>query len=129
MFRMVIAFIALAVGLPLQAGEVEIEMVEMTATGKTWRASVTLEHEDSGWDHYADAWRLVDKDGNELGIRILAHPHVDEQPFTRSLGGIKIPEEVPIIIVEARDTVHGWSRDKIRVDLNKKSGDGYKVQR
>ena len=46
---------------------------------------VTLLHEDNGWSHYADKWRIVDSQGNIIGERLLRHPHDDEQPFERSL--------------------------------------------
>ena len=60
-------------------------------SGDSWRFEVTLSHPDSGWDHYADAWRVLAPDGTQLGLRVLAHPHVDEQPFTRALGNVHIP--------------------------------------
>jgi hypothetical protein len=69
-------------------------------------------HNDSGWDHYVDAWRIVDVDGNTLGTRDLAHPHVDEQPFTRSLSGIRIPDGVTEIGIQAHDTTTGWTDTK-----------------
>ncbi len=47
---------------------------------------VTISHPDSGWDHYADVWRVYDPDGTQLAERILLHPHETEQPFTRSTG-------------------------------------------
>ena len=42
--------------------------------------NVKLEHHDTGWQHYADEWRLVDHEGNRFGTRVLQHPHVHEQP-------------------------------------------------
>jgi len=57
-----------------------------------FRFDVTIAHPDSGWEHYADAFEILDGDGNVLGTRTLAHPHVDEQPFTRSLLGVVIPQ-------------------------------------
>ena len=45
---------------------------------------VTVRHNDSGWDHYADVWRVYAPDGRLFAERILAHPHETEQPFTRS---------------------------------------------
>ena len=50
-----------------------------------WRFDVAISHGDTGWDHYADGWGVYLPDGTELGYRVLHHPHVDEQPFTRSL--------------------------------------------
>lgn len=71
--------------------------------------SVTLRHADTGWDHYADAWEVLAPDGSSLGIRELAHPHVNEQPFTRSLRvdlGADVPAEITL---RARCNVTGWS--------------------
>ena len=82
-----------------------------------WRASVTLRHADTGWEHYADAWRVVGADDTVYGERTLHHPHVDEQPFTRSLSGIDIPAEVDTVLVEAHDKVHGWSDRRLTVSL------------
>jgi len=87
-----------------------------------WTVDVTLKHHDTGWNHYADEWRLVDNKGNVLGDRVLFHPHM-EQPFTRGLGGVQIPEGISTIYVEAHDKVHGWSPDRLKVDMSK-SKDG-----
>jgi len=32
---------------------------------------VTLKHADSGWDHYANGWQVVDADGAVLVKRVL----------------------------------------------------------
>ena len=79
--------------------------------------SVTLSHPDTGWDHYADGWRVEDADGNILGTRILAHPHVTEQPFTRSLR-LDLPDGLEAIFVRAKCHVDGWSESTTRHDLN-----------
>jgi hypothetical protein len=129
MRRIIVLLVIFFISQSLQAGDVEIKYVELVSSGKVWRANVTLEHGDTGWDHYADAWRLLDKEGNVLGTRVLYHPHEHEQPFTRSLGNINIPEGVSVIFVEARDKKHGWSPHKVKVDLNRKSGDRFKVSR
>jgi hypothetical protein len=119
----------LACAITALAGEVEISRVELVMEKKDWRVSVTLRHEDTGWDHYADAWRVVTQSGDVLGTRVLAHPHVEEQPFTRSLDGIVIPDNVSILRVEAHDKVHGWTREPVRVDLERARGDRYSVRR
>jgi len=106
---------------------VEIRFVDLSRTVDTWRAAVTLAHADSGWDHYADGWRLVTLDGKVLGHRTLWHPHEHEQPFTRQLRDIKIPANIKIIIVEAHDKVHGWSPDKVKIDMNKVEGKRYRI--
>ncbi len=84
---------------------------------RTCSFHVALRHADTGWNHYANHWRILSPDGVELGRRVLLHPHVDEQPFTRSLSGVVIPEDVSAVIVEAHDSVHeyGGKRQKARI--------------
>lgn len=116
-------FIALLLlPLVLQASPVWADppVVEKVAVGNStsgWRFDVTLSHPDSGWDHYADGWRVLDMDGNELGLRVLAHPHVNEQPFTRSLGGLSLPQGTAQVQVQARCQVDGWNTQLTTVTL------------
>lgn len=100
-----------------QAGNVEIVGAEAREAGGTWRFAVTLKHADTGWDHYADLWQVIAPDGTLLGERVLAHPHVNEQPFTRSLSGVVIPSDVDHVLIRARDTVHGFADKTYRLDL------------
>lgn len=101
-----------------QADEVEILSAEATQLSPGyWRFSVTLQHADEGWDHYADLWQVVAPDGTVLGERVLAHPHVTEQPFTRSLGNVAIPDDVQQVQIKARDSVHGFSATHYPVTL------------
>ena len=79
--------------------------------------SVTLEHADTGWEHYANQWDVVTLDGKLLKSRVLYHPHVDEQPFTRSLGGVSIPQEIKQVKIRAKDLKHGYSKQEFIVDL------------
>ena len=103
---------------PAHAADPVIEDVTVTRTGTdTYRFSVTISHPDTGWDHYADGWRVLDMDGNELGLRVLFHPHVDEQPFTRSLDGVQIPAGTTQVQVQARDLPAGWNDSTTVVDL------------
>lgn len=74
----------------------------------TYRFDVTVRSGDTGWDKYADEWRITTLDGAVLGTRVLAHPHEDEQPFTRSLSGVGIPAGVGQVEVAARDSVAGY---------------------
>lgn len=85
--------------------------------GAYWTFDVTLMHGDTGWEHYADAWRVVDMNGNVLGLRNLAHPHTNEQPFTRSLSGVQIPASIDEIGIQARDNVSGWGLEIKSVKL------------
>lgn len=85
-----------------------------------WRFSVRVRHRDQGWDHYADEWQVIDHETNEIyGVRELAHPHDNEQPFTRSQRGIEIPASVTLVRVRAKCNVHGFGGREIVVDLSR----------
>jgi len=114
---------------PAVAGQVAIEFAELNQRDKSWNISVTLKHKDTGWNHYANAWQVVDEHNKLIGKRVLHHPHINEQPFTRSLYSVNVPAGTKIIIIEATDSVHGLSSDRLRIDLNKSSGKRYKINR
>ncbi|MDD1792099.1 hypothetical protein LRP50_03055 [Enterovibrio sp. ZSDZ42] len=99
------------------AGEADVVNATATKSGEFYRFSATVAHADEGWDHYANAWRVVTKEGDVLGVRELLHPHENEQPFTRSLSGVSVPEGVTEVIVEARDSVHGWGGKTFEIGL------------
>ncbi len=103
--------------MPAFADAPVIQDVNARKSGALWTFDVTLSHNDTGWDHYADGWRVVDQDGNVLGLRNLAHPHINEQPFTRSLSGVQIPEGVTEVGIQARDNISGWSDDIKKIKL------------
>lgn len=111
------------------ASEATVVKVRFEQRGDTWSVHTTLRHADTGWSHYADAWRIVDEKGNLIGERTLYHPHVDEQPFTRSLGNVQIPKGTTVVFVEAHDKESGWSKQRVRVDLNKSRGERFEVRR
>ena len=111
------SLIPLLLAAPALADEPVIEAAEITRAGEDWRFSVTLSHPDTGWDHYADGWRVELADGTVLGTRELAHPHVEEQPFTRSLGGVAIPDGTDHVFIRARCSVDGWGEDRFAVAL------------
>lgn len=102
---------------PAFADDATIESATAKAAGDTWSFSVTLKHADTGWDDYADGWRVVLEDGTELGLRVLHHPHVTEQPFTRSLNGVSIPNGVDKVFIEARTNTDGWGTARLAVSL------------
>ncbi|MBF0289982.1 MAG: hypothetical protein HQM14_19370 [SAR324 cluster bacterium] len=103
----------------LYAGEVDVLQVQVTLVEEgTYRFDVTLSHNDEGWKHYANKWDVVGPDGIVLGTRVLYHPHVNEQPFTRSLSGLKIPNHVQTVNLRAHDSIHGYGGQVITVKLS-----------
>ncbi len=105
-------------------------------TEDSWRFTVTVEHPDLGWDDYADGWDVVLPDGTVVlpdpdspFTRLLLHPHENEQPFTRSQGGISIPPEISTVTVRAHDLVDGFGGQEISLELDSDGDQRYEVQR
>ncbi len=65
---------------------------ELEPTGDAWRLSATLSSPYDTPERYADAFRALTPDGEELGVRVLLHDHANEQPFTRSLDDLEVPD-------------------------------------
>ena len=102
----------------------------------SWTFDVTVTHPDTGWDNYADGWDVYLEDGTVLKpdtsspfTRLLVHPHVGEQPFTRSQSGIVIPKGVTAVYVRAHDIVDGWGGREVKVDLKSGESKDFKVIR
>ena len=89
-------------------GCADVVGVEVKSAGDRFVVSATVRSADTGWDRYADAWEIRSPDGEVIGTRVLAHPHVDEQPFTRSLSDVEIPGDVTSVEIAARDSVVGY---------------------
>ena len=98
------------------AGEVSILEVSVECSSNC-TFSVTLEHADEGWNHYANQWDVVTLDGKLLKSRVLHHPHENEQPFKRSLSGVRIPDGVSQVKIRASDSKHGYSKQEFIVDI------------
>jgi len=112
-----LAVVAATAGDPARAGEADVLEVEVTAAGEGYRFAVTVAHADEGWDHYADRFEILTPAGEILGVRTLHHPHVDEQPFTRSLSGVIVPDDLDRVVVRARDSVHGYGGQSVELAL------------
>lgn len=91
--------------------------VEVTDEGGgEFTVAVTLSSPYDSPERYADAWRVLDEDGNELGVRELTHDHASEQPFTRQTT-VAIPDDVERVTVEGRDQVSGYGGETVTVDV------------
>ncbi len=112
-----LASMALATS-PVFADEAHVlsATIAQTAPG-VYTISARVKHADSGWDHYADAWEVLAPNGDVIATRVLAHPHVNEQPFTRAKSGIKIPEGVTEVTIRARDSVHGTGGQSVTLSV------------
>lgn len=119
LFPAVVFCLAAAGIAPAMGGEADIVAAKAELVGETWRFDVTVRHDDTGWDHYADKWDIVGADGTVFGTRVLAHPHENEQPFTRSISGLEIPETVREVVIRGHDSVHGYGGKEVKVTLER----------
>ncbi|WP_455235079.1 hypothetical protein [Thiogranum longum] len=121
--------VLLLFSLPVAAGEADVLAVDAQRTGEhEFRFSVTVKHDDAGWDHYANRWEVVSPDGEVLATRELAHPHEQEQPFTRSLSGIRIPPDLSEVVVRAHDSVHGYGGRELTLPISDSDHFGVKAE-
>jgi hypothetical protein len=103
---------------PVMAGQADVVDVKVEQSfDHSYRFEVSVRHDDEGWNHYADRWEVLAPDGTVLATRVLMHPHVDEQPFTRSLAGVRIPEGISTVTIRAHDLVHGYGGETVTLEL------------
>jgi hypothetical protein len=101
-----------------------------------WTFHVSIEHKDVNWYDYVDGWDVVLPDGSAIKpdpfgkyTRHIRHPHVHEQPFTRTQKEIQIPEGTDRVTIRAHDKKDGWGGEEIEVLLNVRFGDKFSVKR
>lgn len=100
------------------AGEADIMGISVQKTDDyLYDFNVTVFHKDSGWKHYVNKWDILDSNGKVLATRTLYHPHVNEQPFTRTLSNVEIPKLIKSVTVRAYDTVHEYGGKEMVVTL------------
>jgi len=102
--------VLLIISIFLFANEPKVINVKVDRTNNSYNFHVTIKHNDLSNEHYVNRWEIVDEKGNILAIRILFHPHIKEQPFTRSLYKIDLPSNMKKVYIRAHDIVHGYSK-------------------
>lgn len=112
-----IATMAALAATPAFAGKADVLAATAQKTAAGWTISATIKHADTGWKHYANRFEVLDMSGKVLGTRVLLHPHVDEQPFTRALRGVNIPVGTTRVRVRAGDIVHGFGGKEVILKL------------
>lgn len=85
---------------PPPSADPKADVVRVATTGAegAYSFSVTVESPDTGCMQYADWWEVLTPDGELIYRRILAHSHVDEQPFTRSGGPVDVDATTEVIV-------------------------------
>ncbi len=95
--------------------------VSATGSARNYTFNVELKSPDTGCDQYANWWEVLSEDGKLIYRRILAHSHVNEQPFQRSGGSVNATEDQTLII---RAHMHpgGYGYGKIAMKGSIKAG-------
>ncbi|MGH1538083.1 MAG: hypothetical protein ACRBDX_08575 [Gammaproteobacteria bacterium] len=116
--KVLILYLSIIISGVCYASEVDIIKVkaELTSAQK-YNISVTLKHADEGWEHYANSWRIYSPEGELLDERVLHHPHVKEQPFTRNILGVSVPRELSEVIIVAVCSKTGESKKSYTLKL------------
>ena len=94
-----------------------IDASAMRESNGRYTVSATILHKNEGWKHYVNRFEVLTPDGKLIGARYLGHPHVNEQPFTRSATSVKVPEGINEIRIRAHDNVHGFSGKEFTLKL------------
>ena len=110
-------FLSGAVASSAPANEADVLEVKVKCRAQVCDFAVTVKHADEGWQHYADGWEVLGEDGEVLATRVLRHPHMQEQPFTRALAGVKIPLGTTRVTVRAHDKVHEHGGAEVSVEI------------
>lgn len=77
----------------------DVTAVEVRGDSADYTFSVTIRSPDTGCEQYANWWEVVSPDGTHLiHRRVLAHPHTNEQPFTRSGGPVAIAPDSTVVV-------------------------------
>lgn len=116
--KVLFSIILLAYWQQAAAGDANVLQVRPSCTKElVCSFAVTVEHTDSGWDHFANKWDVLTTDGTIVASRELLHPHENEQPFTRSLQNVELPAGTKEVDVRAHDSVHGYGGQTVRVSI------------
>jgi len=87
--------------------------VEVSGEENAYRFNVEVESPDLGCDQYADWWEVITEEGTLVYRRILAHSHVDEQPFKRSGSPVAISAD-QVVFIRAHMNNSGYGSEIVK---------------
>ncbi len=96
----------------------DVVAVKVRASGSNlFDFDVTISSPYDTPSRYADGFRVYTVANQILGERKLLHDHQNEQPFTRDLYAVAIPQGVKTVLVQARDQKYGYGGKVAEVRL------------
>jgi hypothetical protein len=118
--RAALALLLLVLAPAAWAGEADVVAVAIERhpdTEDVFDVRATILSNDTGEDYYADAFEVLAPDGRLLGRLEFAHPHADEQPFTRALENLKVPLGIDRVTVRVHHKPRGYGGQTVTVGL------------
>ena len=76
----------------------QVLKVEARGESNNYTFAVTVSSPDTGCSRYADWWEVITPAGELIYRRVLLHSHVNEQPFRRTGGVVKIQPQQEVIV-------------------------------
>jgi len=101
----------------IEGGLADVLSVNVSGNVNEYQFTVEISSPDLGCEQYADWWEVFDDQGNLLYRRILAHSHVNEQPFKRS-GGLVAVDADTVVWVRAHMHPFGYGGEVQKGSVN-----------
>lgn len=124
-FRAAVVALSLTCASPLaMAGAADvIAATARQAADGTWSFEVTMRCDDRGADYFCDRFEVLTPTARVVGVRRLLHDHTDEQPFTRDLRGVTVPEGFPRgVVIRGHHNIRGYDGAALKLDLPERAG-------
>ena len=95
------------------AADATVAAVSTSGRAGAYTFDVTIHSNDTGMEHYADWWEVVDASGHLIYRRVLLHDHADEQPFSRDGGPVNVKAD-DVVTVRAHVYPDGYAAAAMR---------------
>ena len=119
-FRAAVVALSLTCASPLaMAGAADvIAAAARQAADGTWSFEVTMRCDDRGATYFCDRFEVLTPTVHVIGVRRLLHDHTDEQPFTRDLQGVNVPDGFPRgVLIRGHHDIRGYKGATLKLDL------------
>lgn len=93
------------------------------AADGSWSFEVTMRCDDRGADYFCDRFEVLTPTARVVGVRRLLHDHTDEQPFTRDLQGVHVPDGFPRgVLLRGHHNIRGYDGAALKLELPARAG-------